>query len=244
MRPPSAQNQHFGSLETFMAAHSPRKVSQTKQGYILKPLSVDKNKLTGSGFSRLLDGQFPQVCSPPPTITSKDWIGPLTNTSRSSSASGGKVSPINNKGQTQRDSLASSVPMLDLSKCRINNEDIIVKSASTFNGFRPSGYRTPKTPRPPSYSNTGQEAPELVAMGTMALTTQKQVHQPPSKPVPRFKSRTSTNNKEKDNFRYIDPMAGASPSFQSRVTEIAQLEVETIRAEKQRKTKKRNSSYS
>ena len=138
--------------------------------------------------------------SPPPTITSKDWIGPLTNTSRSSSASGGKVSPINNKGQsnTQRDSLASSVPMLDLSKCRINNEDIIVKSASTFNGFRPSGYRTPKTPRPPSYSNTGQEAPELVAMGTMALTTQKQVHQPPSKPVPRFKSRTSSNNKGED----------------------------------------------
>ena len=42
--------------------------------------------------------------------------------------------------------------------------------------------------------------------------------------------------------KYPDPMAGASPSFQARITEMAQLEVETIRFEKTKKTRKKASS--
>lgn len=42
--------------------------------------------------------------------------------------------------------------------------------------------------------------------------------------------------------KYQDPMVGASPSFQGRITEMAQLEVETIRFEKTKKSKKKASS--
>ena len=42
--------------------------------------------------------------------------------------------------------------------------------------------------------------------------------------------------------KYPDPMIGASPSFQARITEMAQLEVETIKFEKTKKTRKKASS--
>ena len=42
--------------------------------------------------------------------------------------------------------------------------------------------------------------------------------------------------------KYIDPMVGASPAFQGRITEMAQLEVETIRFEKTKRTRKKASS--
>lgn len=42
--------------------------------------------------------------------------------------------------------------------------------------------------------------------------------------------------------KYPDPLIGASPSFQARITEMAQLEVETIRFEKTKKTRKKASS--
>jgi len=37
-------------------------------------------------------------------------------------------------------------------------------------------------------------------------------------------------------------MVGASPAFQARITEMAQLEVETIRFEKTKRTRKKASS--
>ena len=37
-------------------------------------------------------------------------------------------------------------------------------------------------------------------------------------------------------------MIGASPAFQARITEMAQMEVETIKFEKTKKTKKKTSS--
>jgi len=42
--------------------------------------------------------------------------------------------------------------------------------------------------------------------------------------------------------KYPDPMIGANPSFQARITEMAQLEVETIKFEKTKKTRKKASS--
>ena len=42
--------------------------------------------------------------------------------------------------------------------------------------------------------------------------------------------------------KYPDPMIGASPAFQARITEMAQMEVETIKFEKTKKTKKKTSS--
>jgi len=46
MRPPQTP---FTSLDTFMAAHSPRRFCQARQKYVLKPLTVDK-RITDTGF--------------------------------------------------------------------------------------------------------------------------------------------------------------------------------------------------
>ena len=42
--------------------------------------------------------------------------------------------------------------------------------------------------------------------------------------------------------KYPEPMMGAGPGFQARIAEMAQMEVETIRYEKTKKTKKKSSS--
>ena len=40
--------------------------------------------------------------------------------------------------------------------------------------------------------------------------------------------------------KYADPIAGSSPSFQARLSELASLEAETVRYERLRKLKKKN----
>ena len=40
--------------------------------------------------------------------------------------------------------------------------------------------------------------------------------------------------------KYVDPLMGAPPSFNTRVAEIASLESETLRWERSKKSKKKN----
>jgi len=42
--------------------------------------------------------------------------------------------------------------------------------------------------------------------------------------------------------KYPDPLVGAPPSFQARMSEMAQLELDTIKYEKGRKVKKKSPS--
>jgi len=77
---------------------------------------------------------------------------------------------------------------------------------------------------------------DLIAIGTIPITSQRQT---PVKPMSRWKTKATLNLK---GCKYPDPMIGASPSFQARITEMAQLEVETIKFEKTKKTRKKASS--
>ncbi|KAK2553701.1 hypothetical protein P5673_024928 [Acropora cervicornis] len=212
MPPPQTQ---LTSLDTFMAAHSPRRFCQARQKYILKPLTVDK-RITEAGYV-----------------------------------------PVQQKTRNYSDSSEGENRMLRLGKCKLNNEFFSKESSAEL--YKSSFFQPgPKIPfsfsRSTSIPTMLNGTSDLIAIGTIPMASQRQT---PPKPMSRssseediqpitkskqgalWKTKATLNLKD---CKYIDPMVGASPAFQARITEMAQLEVETIRFEKTKRTRKKASS--
>ncbi|XP_078360804.1 uncharacterized protein LOC144645190 isoform X2 [Oculina patagonica] len=222
----------FTSLDTFMAAHSPRRFCQARQKYILKPLTVDK---------RITD----TVYAPVQQKTRNDSGDTSSNSVRlrQSHRQVTHRSPHSNICTTTDSSSEGEVNnqrVLALGKCKLDNEELVASDCSSdmYKGtfFRP-GPKVPMTfNRSTSIPSMPRSTSDLIAIGTIPITSQRQT---PVKPMSRWKTKATLNLK---GCKYPDPMAGASPSFQARITEMAQLEVETIRFEKTKKTRKKASS--
>ncbi|XP_020630919.1 uncharacterized protein LOC110067912 isoform X2 [Orbicella faveolata] len=229
MRPPQTP---FTSLDTFMAAHSPRRFCQARQKYVLKPLTVDK-RITDTGFV------------PVQQKKRNDSSDARTNSvhQRQSHQRVTHRSPPSNTYTTTDSSSEGEVNtqrVLALGKCKLNNEDLVASDASS-ELYRSSFFRPgPKIPmtfnRSTSIPTMPRSTADLIAIGTIPITSQRQT---PVKPMSRWKTKATLNLK---GCKYPDPMIGASPSFQARITEMAQLEVETIKFEKTKKTRKKASS--
>ncbi|XP_078360803.1 uncharacterized protein LOC144645190 isoform X1 [Oculina patagonica] len=240
----------FTSLDTFMAAHSPRRFCQARQKYILKPLTVDK---------RITD----TVYAPVQQKTRNDSGDTSSNSVRlrQSHRQVTHRSPHSNICTTTDSSSEGEVNnqrVLALGKCKLDNEELVASDCSSdmYKGtfFRP-GPKVPMTfNRSTSIPSMPRSTSDLIAIGTIPITSQRQT---PVKPMSRSSSeediqlmpKTKTGGLWKTKAtlnlkgcKYPDPMAGASPSFQARITEMAQLEVETIRFEKTKKTRKKASS--
>ncbi|XP_073257831.1 uncharacterized protein [Porites lutea] len=226
MRPPQTP---FTSLDTFMAAHSPQRFCQARQKYILKPLTVDKG-MTDAGYAPVQQ----KTRNNPDDARCKS-----VKQQRQSQFT--HRSPQSNTYTTTDSSCSDGENrVLPLGKCKINNEELL-SSDGAAELYRSSFFRPgPKIPltfnRSTSIPTMPHSASDLIAIGTIPITSQRQT---PVKPMSRWKTKATLNLK---GCKYPDPMVGASPSFQARITEMAQLEIETIRFEKTKKTRKKASS--
>ncbi|XP_027054453.1 uncharacterized protein LOC113681550 isoform X3 [Pocillopora damicornis] len=260
----------FTSLDTFMAAHSPRRFCEARQKYILKPLTVEK-RMADTGYAPVQ--QKTRNNSSEPQISNNVHQRQMDVTQRSPNGNLPTDSSSEGENGNQR--------VLPLGKCNINNEDLGSTDLYRSSFFRPG----PKLPvtfnrSASSIPTMPHSASDLIAIGTIPITTHRQT---PVKPMSSLVEATSSwtdhhpliksNKKEKIELlssseeeiqplqkskpgglwktkatlnlkgcKYQDPMVGASPSFQGRITEMAQLEVETIRFEKTKKSKKKASS--
>lgn len=237
MRPPGTP---FTTLDTFMAAHSPRRFCQARQKFILKPLAIEK-KISDAGFSSVCDQNSIRLGSRKLKNEASEKVAediprlvssPLTSTSGGESSGSDEIESI-----TQR--------VLALGKCKLSTgEDFIFPCDSNSNQLKNSNYFRPgpRVTFPQSRtcsfpgSASGSSTSDLIAIGTIPVTSQRQAVQ---KPMSRWKAKATLNLK---GSKYPDPMMGAGPGLQGRITEMAQLEVETIRYEKTKRTKKKSSS--
>lgn len=226
MRPPQTP---FTSLDTFMAAHSPRRFCQARQKYILKPLTVDK-RITDAGYAPVQQKTRNNSGDARPNNSQQQRQSHVTHRSPQ----------INTCTTTDSSCSDGENRVLPLGKCKLNNEELLSSDGSA-ELYRSSFFRP--GPKVPSTFNRSTSIPlmprstsDLIAIGTIPITSQRQT---PVKPMSRWKTKATLNLK---GCKYPDPMAGASPSFQARITEMAQLEVETIRFEKTKKTRKKTSS--
>lgn len=226
MRPPQTP---FTSLDTFMAAHSPQRFCQARQKYILKPLTVDKG-ITDAGYAPVQQ----KTRNNPDDARCKS-----VKQQRQSQFT--HRSPQSNTYTTPDSSCSDGENrVLPLGKCKINNEELL-SSDGAAELYRSSFFRPgPKIPltfnRSTSIPTMPCSTSDLIAIGTIPITSQRQT---PVKPMSRWKTKATLNLK---GCKYPDPMVGAGPSFQARITEMAQLEIETIRFEKTKKTRKKASS--
>lgn len=216
----------FTSLDTFMAAHSPRRFCEARQKYILKPLTVEK-RMADTGYAPVQ--QKTRNNSSEPQTSNNVHQRQMDVTQRSPNGNLPTDSSSEGENGNQRG--------LPLGKCNINNEDLGSTDLYRSSFFRPG----PKLPV--TFNRSASSIPtmphstsDLIAIGTIPITTHRQT---PVKPMSRWKTKATLNLK---GCKYQDPMVGASPSFQGRITEMAQLEVETIRFEKTKKSKKKASS--
>lgn len=208
-----------------MAAHSPRRFCQARQKYILKPLTVDK-RITDTGYAPVQ-----QKTRNEPSETRCNNIHQRQTHVTHRSPHSNTVTDSSSEGE------ASNQRVLALGKCNLNNEDLGSNDLYKSSFFRPG----PKIPV--TFNRSASSIPtmprstsDLIAIGTIPITSHRQT---PAKPMSRWKTKATLNLK---GCKYPDPMVGASPSFQGRITEMAQLEVETIRFEKTKKTRKKASS--
>ncbi|XP_032228154.2 uncharacterized protein LOC5504020 isoform X2 [Nematostella vectensis] len=233
MRPPATP---FTSLDTFMAAHSPRRFCQSRQKYLLKPLTLDR-KIGESTFA-LIGDKNPRSKS---RIEESKPKSPgrtrqLNSRNRNDSPSGTSTSGQDSSSDQEQ----NYTRVLPLGKCQINNDEELVDQCGTPSPrFKSGSFRPP--PRLPftfnhsaSIPSSPRDATDLIAIGTISMTSQRQ---PPPKPMSRWKTKATLNLK---GCKYSDPLAGAGPGFQARIAEMAQLEVETIKYEKSRKVKKKS----
>lgn len=216
----------FTSLDTFMAAHSPRRFCEARQKYILKPLTVEK-RMADTGYAPVQ--QKTRNNASEPQTSNNVHQRQMDVTQRSPNGNLPTDSSSEGENGNQR--------VLPLGKCNINNEDLGSTDLYRSSFFRPG----PKLPV--TFNRSASSIPtmphstsDLIAIGTIPITTHRQT---PVKPMSRWKTKATLNLK---GCKYQDPMVGASPSFQGRITEMAQLEVETIRFEKTKKSKKKASS--
>ncbi|CAH3110397.1 unnamed protein product [Pocillopora meandrina] len=234
----------FTSLDTFMAAHSPRRFCEARQKYILKPLTVEK-RMADTGYAPVQ--QKTRNNASEPQTSNNVHQRQMDVTQRSPNGNLPTDSSSEGENGNQR--------VLPLGKCNINNEDLGSTDLYRSSFFRPG----PKLPV--TFNRSASSIPtmphstsDLIAIGTIPITTHRQTPVKPmsrssseeeiqplqkSKPGGLWKTKATLNLK---GCKYQDPMVGASPSFQGRITEMAQLEVETIRFEKTKKSKKKASS--
>lgn len=227
MPPPQTQ---LTSLDTFMAAHSPRRFCQARQKYILKPLTVDK-RITEAGYVPVQQKTRNYSENTRSTTVHHQKQRPvLTQRIPQVNTSSNFVTDSSSEGENR---------VLRLGKCKLNNEFFSKESSAEL--YKSSYFRPgPKIPfsfsRSTSIPTMLNGASDLIAIGTIPMASQRQT---PPKPMSRWKTKATLNLKD---CKYIDPMVGASPAFQGRITEMAQLEVETIRFEKTKRTRKKASS--
>ncbi|XP_022799843.1 uncharacterized protein LOC111337751 isoform X2 [Stylophora pistillata] len=265
MQPPQTT---FTPLDTFLAAHSPRRFCQARQKYILKPLTVEK-RMADIGYAPVQQKTRNNSSETKTSIHKRQTDVPQRNPN-------GNI-PTDSSSEKEN----GNQRVLPLGKCNIDNEDLGSTNLSRRSFFPPR----PKLPV--SLNRSASSIPtmphgtsDLIAIGTIPITTHRQT---PVKPMSSLVGATSSwtdhlpliksNKKEKIELlssseeeiqplhktkpgglwktkatlnlkgcKYPDPMVGAGPSFQGRITEMAQLEVETIRFEKTKKTRKKVSS--
>ncbi|XP_022799846.1 uncharacterized protein LOC111337751 isoform X5 [Stylophora pistillata] len=221
MQPPQTT---FTPLDTFLAAHSPRRFCQARQKYILKPLTVEK-RMADIGYAPVQQKTRNNSSETKTSIHKRQTDVPQRNPN-------GNI-PTDSSSEKEN----GNQRVLPLGKCNIDNEDLGSTNLSRRSFFPPR----PKLPV--SLNRSASSIPtmphgtsDLIAIGTIPITTHRQT---PVKPMSRWKTKATLNLK---GCKYPDPMVGAGPSFQGRITEMAQLEVETIRFEKTKKTRKKVSS--
>ncbi|XP_068680845.1 uncharacterized protein [Montipora foliosa] len=245
VRPPQTP---FTSLDTFMAAHSPRRFCQARQKYILKPLTVEK-RIKDAGYVPLQRKPGSDSCNTRSTSVHHQRHSQIL-THRSPQGNASCATDSSSEGENR---------VLRLGKCKLTGNNELLSSDGSSDLYKSSYFRPgPKIPfsfsRSTSIPAMFQSTSDLIAIGTIPMTSQRQT---PAKPMSRssseediqpttkskqgslWKTKTTLNLKD---CKYTDPMVGASPAFQARITEMAQLEVETIRFEKTKRTRKKASS--
>ncbi|PFX19803.1 uncharacterized protein LOC111337751 isoform X3 [Stylophora pistillata] len=244
MQPPQTT---FTPLDTFLAAHSPRRFCQARQKYILKPLTVEK-RMADIGYAPVQQKTRNNSSETKTSIHKRQTDVPQRNPN-------GNI-PTDSSSEKEN----GNQRVLPLGKCNIDNEDLGSTNLSRRSFFPPR----PKLPV--SLNRSASSIPtmphgtsDLIAIGTIPITTHRQTPVKPmsrssseeeiqplhkTKPGGLWKTKATLNLKElySSGCKYPDPMVGAGPSFQGRITEMAQLEVETIRFEKTKKTRKKVSS--
>lgn len=171
MRPPQTP---FTSLDTFMAAHSPRRFCQARQKCILKPLAVDK-RITDTGYA------------PVQQKKRNDSGNKSSDDVQLRQSQVTHRSPQTNSTSTTDSSSESENRVVTLGKCKINNEELLSSDGSS-ELYRRSYFRPgPKIPfnfnRSTSIPTMPQSTSDLIAIGTIPITSQRQT---PVKPMSRY----------------------------------------------------------
>lgn len=170
MRPPQTP---FTSLDTFMAAHSPRRFCQARQKYILRPLAVDK-RITDAGYA------------PVQQKTRNDSGDTKSNSIHQRQSNVTYRNPQSNTSSITDSSSEAENRVLSLGKCKINNEEFLSSDGSS-DLYRSSFFRPgPKIPltfnRNTSIPTMPHSTSDLIAIGTIPITSQRQT---PVKPMSR-----------------------------------------------------------
>ncbi|XP_015770641.1 PREDICTED: uncharacterized protein LOC107349059 isoform X1 [Acropora digitifera] len=176
MPPPQTQ---LTSLDTFMAAHSPRRFCQARQKYILKPLTVDK-RITEAGYVPVQQKTRNYSENTRSTTVHHQKQRPvLTQRIPQVNTSSNFVTDSSSEGENR---------VLRLGKCKLNNEFFSKESSAEL--YKSSYFRPgPKIPfsfsRSTSIPTMLNGASDLIAIGTIPMASQRQT---PPKPMSRSSS--------------------------------------------------------
>lgn len=229
------------SVDSFMTAHSPRRNCANNQKLTLKPLELQqRNCSTNTTFGNGTLGLSARSSSTAQERISQDRNKPErphSNASHQSSqerkVSASVVTLGDYHSNTPKQYVPESLYTLRNNSfhppqrfCQATGQKVTIGNTFGFNYHQ-------------GYINLLQQHSGIIATGTPVHTIDHKPMQ--TKPLSRWQSKNVVNEKVS---KYPDPMIGPSPSFQARMTEIAQHEIDTSKWEKSKKGKKKYASNS